>query len=216
MDRAAGRATWHSLAFGEHYDPDRLRIGPMICHDEHLLGQGKGFETHRHEELEIVTWVVGGAVTHADSLGSSSTLTPGSVGHLRAGAGVTHSELAAAPQTRFVQVWLTPDESGLEPAYTSREVPLQPGALVEVLRPTATSVFLVARLAAGESVTIAPAPLRHVYVAAGALLRSSLAEPLTQGDAFVISDDDAVGAAPVTLTAAVATELLVWQLGAAA
>jgi redox-sensitive bicupin YhaK (pirin superfamily) len=183
----------------------------MVCHDEHLLGQGQGFETHRHEELEIVTWVVSGAVTHVDSLGSSTTLTAGSVGHLRAGSGVSHSEIAAAPQTRFVQVWLTPDSSDLAPTYSSREIAPEPGALVEVLRPAATSVLSVARLAAGGSVTVPAAALRHVYVAAGALLRSSLAEPLTQGDAFVITDDDAAGAADVTVTAAVATELLVWQ-----
>jgi redox-sensitive bicupin YhaK (pirin superfamily) len=134
------------------------------------------------------------------------------VGHLRAGAGVTHSEIAAAPQTRFVQVWLTPDQPGLTPAYSSTDVALEPGRLCEVLRPTATAVFSVARLAAGESVAIPGAPLRHVYVAAGALLRSSLAEPLTQGDAFVISgEEDATS--EVRLTAAVATELLVWQLG---
>lgn len=211
MDRGPGRATWHSLSFGEHYDPDRLRIGPMVCHDEHLLGAGKGFETHRHEELEIVTWVVSGAVTHVDSLGSDATLTAGGVGHLRAGAGVTHSEMAAAPQTRFVQVWLTPDEAGLTPSYASREVDLSQGGLIEVIRPTATAVLSVARLAAGESVTVPTAPLRHVYVAAGALLRSSLAEPLTQGDAFVISGDDAL--TEVTVQAAVDTELLVWQLG---
>ena len=216
MDRRPGRATWHSLSFGEHYDPDRLRIGPMICHDEHLLGNGRGFESHPHEELEIISWVVSGAVTHVDSLGSQTTLTPGSVGHLRAGAGVHHSELAAAPQTRFVQVWIAPDETGLTPSYATHEADLSQGGLVEVLRPTSTSVFSVARLAAGESVAIPPAALRHVYVASGALLRSSLAEPLTQGDAFVISadtQDTAASSGEIVVTASVDTELLVWHLG---
>ena len=210
MDRGPGRATWHSLSFGEHYDPERLRIGPMVCHDEHLLGDGKGFETHRNDELEIVSWVVSGAVTHVDSLGSRATLGAGRVGHLRAGSGVTHSEVASAPQTRFVQVWITPDEPGLEPAYSAPEIALESGRLVEVLRPTSRSVFSVARLAAGESVTVPSAPVRHVYVAAGALLRSSLAEPLTQGDAFVLSDE-ADAELELTVTAAVETELLVWQ-----
>lgn len=212
MDRGPGRATWHSLSFGEHYDPERLRIGSMVCHDEHLLGDGKGFDTHRHDELEIVSWVVSGAITHVDSLGSDVTLGAGRVGHLRAGAGVTHSEVAAAPQTRFVQVWITPDEPGLEPAYAAPEPTLERGRLVEVLRPTSTSVFSVARLAAGESVTIPGAPIRHVYVAAGALLRSSMAEPLTQGDAFVICEESDADLA-FTVSAAVDTELLVWQLG---
>ncbi|MCA1981830.1 pirin family protein [Nocardioides nematodiphilus] len=212
MDRGPGRATWHSLSFGQHYDPERLRIGPMVCHDEHLLGDGKGFETHQHDELEIVSWVVSGAVTHVDSLGSEVTLSAGQVGHLRAGSGVTHSEVAAAPQTRFVQVWITPDEPDLEPAYSAPDVSLESGRLVEVLRPTSTAVFSVARLAAGESVTVPAGPIRHVYVAAGALLRSSLAEPLTQGDAFVVSDE-ADATHDLTVTAAIETELLVWRLG---
>lgn len=207
VDRVAGRATWHAFSFGEHYDAERLRFGSMVCHDEHLLAQGHGFEAHPHEELEIVTWVLSGAVTHHDSLGSVTTLRPGQVGHLTAGSGVTHSEVAAAPQTRFVQVWLTPDEPAREPAYTVEEPSLTPGALVPVLRPTATSVMSVARLAEGQSVTVPAAARRHVYVAAGALLRSSLAEPLERGDAFLID-----GEGDLTLAAAVPTELLVWQL----
>lgn len=218
MDRAPGRATWHTLSFGEHYDAQRLRFGPMVCHDEHLLAQGQGFPAHRHEELEIVTWVLSGAVTHHDDLPDRSgdgsgdtTLTPGMVGHLSAGSGVEHSELAAAPQTRFVQVWVTPDEPGRTPAYSSSEVAIEPGRLCEVLRPTATATFSVARLAAGGSVTIPPAPHRHVYVASGALLRSSLAEPLGQGDAFLI-EGGPEAEAPTEVTAAVPTEVLVWQL----
>jgi quercetin 2,3-dioxygenase len=207
VDRSPGRATWHAFSFGEHYDPDRLRFGPMVCHDEHLLGAGRGFETHAHEELEIVTWVVSGALTHQDSLGSAATLRPGQVGHLRAGSGVTHSEIAAAPQTRFVQVWLVPDADGLAPSYAVAEVAAGPG-FVEALRPTAGSVLSIARLAAGESATLPAGARRHLYVAAGGLLRSSLAEPLAQGDAFLIEDEG-----DVEVTAAVPTELLAWTLG---
>jgi quercetin 2,3-dioxygenase len=207
VDRSPGRATWHAFSFGEHYDPDRLRFGPMVCHDEHLLGAGRGFETHAHEELEIVTWVVSGALTHQDSLGSATTLRPGQVGHLRAGSGVTHSEIAAAPQTRFVQVWLVPDAEGLAPSYAVAEVAAGPG-FVEALRPTAGSVLSIARLAAGESATLPAGARRHLYVAAGGLLRSSLAEPLAQGDAFLIEDEG-----DVEVTAAVPTELLAWTLG---
>lgn len=208
MERVVGRATWHSLSFGDHYDPERLRLGPIVCHDEHLLAHDQRFETHRHEELEIVTWVLSGALTHEDELGSRTTLTPGMVGHLTAGSGVAHSEVAAAPATRFVQVWLTPDEPGRTPAYSSHEVDLEHGRS-EALRPTANSTFSVARLDAGETLSIPGASLRHVYVAAGALLRSSLAEPLGHGDAFVISGEDAER--PIEVTAAVRTELLVWQ-----
>jgi redox-sensitive bicupin YhaK (pirin superfamily) len=206
-DRSQGRATWHAFSFGEHYDPDRLRFGPMVCHDEHLLGDGRGFETHAHEELEIVSWVVSGALTHRDSLGSTATLRPGQVGHLRAGSGVTHSEIAAAPQTRFVQVWLVPDAEAMTPSYSTAEVAAGPG-FVEALRPTVNSILYVARLGGGESVTLPAGARRHLFVASGALLRSSLAEPLGQGDAFLIEDEG-----DVEVTAAVPTELLAWTLG---
>jgi redox-sensitive bicupin YhaK (pirin superfamily) len=206
-DRGQGRATWHAFSFGEHYDPDRLRFGPMVCHDEHLLGDGRGFETHAHEELEIVSWVVSGALTHRDSLGSSATLRPGQVGHLRAGSGVTHSEIAAAPQTRLVQVWLVPDTEGLTPSYSVAEVPAGRG-FVEAVRPTDGSTMYVAELDGGESVLLPAGARRHLFVASGALLRSSLAEPLGQGDAFLIEAED-----DVEVTAAVPTQLLVWTLG---
>jgi quercetin 2,3-dioxygenase len=206
-EREVGRATRHAFSFGAVYDPARVAFGPMICHDEHLLGNGRGFDTHRHADLEIVTWVVSGALTHTDSTGGSHRLVPGEVGHLHAGDGVEHSEIAAAPQTRFVQVWLRSDEGG-EPSYDVREVPQ--GPLSEALTVAGSTLF-VARLSAGESVTLPQGDLLHVYVAAGALLRNSLAEPLATGDALLVTDERG----PLTVTAAVDSELLIWALSAA-
>lgn len=206
-EREVGRATRHAFSFGAVYDPAHLSFGPMICHDEHLLGDGRGFDTHRHAGLEIVSWVLSGALTHVDSTGSSHTLRPGEVGHLHAGGGVEHSETAAAPQTRFVQVWLRSDADD-EPSYAVRTVP--PAPLSEAVT-IAGSTLWVSRLAAGESVTLPPAALLHVYVAAGALLRNSLAEPLAAGDALLVTDEPG----PLVLAAAVDSELLIWGLSAA-
>jgi redox-sensitive bicupin YhaK (pirin superfamily) len=210
-ERDAGRATRHAFSFGAVYDPAHVAFGPMICHDEHVLGNGRGYDTHRHAGLDIVTWVVSGALTHADSVsspaGGSHTLLPGEVGHLRAGAGVEHSEIAAAPQTRFVQVWLR-GEDGEEPSYDVH--PVSPGTLTEALT-VAGSTLWVSRLSAGASVTLPEGRLLHVYVASGALLRNSLAEPLAAGDAMLVSDE----ARPLSLSAAVDTELLIWRLSAA-
>lgn len=206
-EREMGRATRHAFSFGAVYDPERVSFGPMVCHDEHLLGNGRGFDTHRHADLEIVTWVVSGALTHTDSIGGSHRLVPGEVGHLHAGDGVEHSEIAAAPQTRFVQVWLSSYDGGA-PSYTTREV--APGPLSEALT-VAGSTLWVARLTAGESVTLPRADLLHVYVAAGALLRNSLAEPLAAGDALLVTDEPG----PFAVTAAVDAELLIWALSAA-
>ncbi|MGA8846894.1 MAG: pirin family protein, partial [Nocardioides sp.] len=117
VERRAGRLSRHALSFGADYDPDNLRFGPMVCHDEHLLGNGHGFEKHRHADLAIVSWVVSGALAHTGSGQGSVTVSPGQAAVLLTGSGVEHSEIAAAPQTRFVQVWLAPaDPADLPPA----------------------------------------------------------------------------------------------------
>lgn len=199
--------TWHTFSFGSHYDPERVALGPMVCHDEHLLGRGRGFDTHHHSGVAIVTWVLSGALEHRDSLGASTgsatVLEPGSVGILYAGGGVDHSEIAAAPQTRFVQVWIRSDQPA---SYGVVPVAADRGGFAEACRVGGSTMY-VARLGAGETVGLPTGELRHLFVARGALLRSSLAEPADTGDAFVVRGDRNVGVA-----AAVPTELLLWDL----
>lgn len=205
ITREGGRLSRHSFSFGGHYDPDNVRFGRLVCHDDHLLGGGTGFEDHPHRDVEIVSWVLTGALRHRDSSGHEHVVRPGEVQVLSAGAGVTHAEVAEpGGPTRFVQVWLTPEETGTPPAYSVTPADLTPGELSEVLR-LGDARFLVARLATGDAVTLPDEPLQHVFVASGALLRSSLAEPLSAGDAFRITDQPGL-----TVTAAVPTELLVW------
>lgn len=205
VDRAPGRRTLHAFSFGTWYDPEWVSFGPMVCHDEHLLRSGDGFDTHPHSDQVIVSWVLSGALTHADSTGATATLSPGEVGVLHAGDGVEHSEVAAAPQTRFVQVWLAPPAPGGPTSYDVVPAPATTGAFVEVAEPVPGATFWVCRLADGQSVTTPAAPKVHVFVARGALLRSSLAEPLHVGDAFLFTDEPAH-----ELTAGVDTELLCW------
>lgn len=207
-ERVPGRATWHSFSFGSAYDPDNVSFGPMVCHDDHWLGDGVGFEPHRHRDLVIVSWVLTGALRHTGPDGEV-TLTPGSVGVLHSGTGVEHAEVAAAPQTRFVQVWLEPDADGCGPSYDVTPVGLVPGELSEVCRPTARATLSVARLESNQSIVLPQDPRQHVFVARGALQRSSLAEPLLAGDVFRITDEPGH-----RLTAAVPTEVLVWGLSA--
>ncbi len=201
VEREVGRLTRHAFSFGPVYDPDRLAFGPMVCHDDHLLGPGLGFETHRHSGLEIVTYVVSGALQHTDSTGSKSVVAAGSVAVLSTGDGVEHSEIATedAP-CRFVQVWLRSDRAG-EPTYTVTD-----GA--SVVEPLPGAVLRLAQLDDGVPLTLPAAPLLHAYVVTGSLLRSSLAEPLSTGDAFEMTDEGSH-----ELTAGVPTELLVWTFG---
>lgn len=206
VERQSGRLSRHSFAFGASYDAGNLRFGPMVCHDDHLLGAGQGFDTHRHSDLVIVTWLLSGALTHTDSSGASTTVTPGEVAVLRTGAGVEHSEVAAAPQTRFVQVWLAPESPDEVASYDVTPAALVPGELTSVVSPLPGATFSVAHLETGQVLALPAAPLSHVYVARGALLRSSLAEPLQDGDAFRFTDEPSYD-----VTAAVPTEILVWS-----
>ena len=220
VTRADGRTTKHSLSFGEHYDPANVGFGPMVCHDDHLLRGGVGFADHPHRDLEIVTWVLSGAVVHTASVGSPATVGASQVQTLSAGSGIVHSEVAdpGSGPTRFVQTWLRPDEPGLAPSYGSASlgsvelenglVPVASGrdgaAVVRI--GTASATLYAGVLDAGGSVTLPDDPLQHVFVATGSLARSSLAEPLSAGDAFRISDRPGLN-----LTAAAPTELLVWS-----
>lgn len=220
VTRGEGRTTRHSFSFGDHYDPDNVAFGPMVCHDDHLLRGGAGFPDHPHRDLEIVTWVLAGAVVHSASVGPPTTVGAGQVQVLSAGSGVVHSEIAesGAGPTRFIQTWVRPDQAGAAPSYDSASVgdAVAAGGLVPVASGhdgnaatrigTAAATLHAAVLDAGESVTLPGDPLQHVFVATGSLARSSLAEPLSAGDAFRITDRPGL-----SLTAASPTELLVWS-----
>ncbi len=203
-ERLPGRLTSHAFSFGASYDADHVRFGPMVCHDEHLLRVGEGFPPHEHAGLVIVTWVVSGAVAHTGPEGQAR-LEAGQLGVLRTGAGVVHAEVSDAPQTRFVQVWLTAPGPE-EPSYAVSSPELPPDELVPVLRPFEGATLSVVRLGDHSSVTVPAAPRVHVFVSRGALLRSSLAGPLHEGDAFLFTDEPAT-----ELTAGVPSELLVWS-----
>jgi redox-sensitive bicupin YhaK (pirin superfamily) len=196
-EQERGRMTWHAFSFGSFYDPARVGFGPILVCDEHLLGDGQGFSTHPHNGVTIVTAPTTGAVRHTDSLGSERVVSPGQVAVFETAGGVTHSEIAAASATRFVQFWLTSEAE--EPAY----------AVHDLADSVAVGAHRLERLAlsAGTSVEISGGTRRFVFVASGALLRNSLAEPLGQGDAYLIDMPD-----PITVTAATDTVLLVWKL----
>jgi redox-sensitive bicupin YhaK (pirin superfamily) len=137
------------------------------------------------------------------------TQPPGELAITRAGTGITHSERAGDRATRFVQAWLRPGEEGGEPVRRTTTPDLGADLLVvagEDDLGVPGAAYRIADLPGGTTVTVPVAPLRHVFVATGALTRSSLAEPLTAGDAFEITGDH-----EVTVTAAVPTQLLVWS-----
>jgi len=209
VTREPGRQTRHSFSFGSSYDPERISFGPLIALNDDLLGAGRGYDAHEHADVVLVTWVVSGALAHEDESGCVAQ-PAGELAITRAGTGITHSERAADSATRFVQAWLRPPEPGGEPARSTSTPDLSSGDLVVVADESELGVpgaaYRIADLAAGATLTLPDAPRRYVFVATGALTRSSLAEPLAAGDAFEITGDH-----EMTVTAAVPTQLLMWS-----
>ena len=217
---ADGIVSRHSFAFGPHYDPMNTRFGALVTHNDDVLAPGAGFPEHPHRDLEIVTWVVTGALQHADSSGGQATVRPGKVGRLSTGAGVRHSETnASSGETRYLQMWVLPDAEG-PPSYETADVSavLESGAFVAVVsgsQPAPVTLrchatLFVARLPAGASATLPSAPLLHVFVARGSATVNVDHEQvqLLSEDAVRITD----GAA-VQVEATADAELLAWAMG---
>ena len=221
VTKERGRFTRHAFSFGQHYDPENVGFGPLICHDDHWLGAGRGFTSHSHQDVEIITWVVDGVVVHDQEGAKSSYLNPRTVQVLSAGTGVTHAESAAEfGATRFIQMWLTPDQTGTPPECHAATPKIADNDWTLIASGddagpgvarvgTAGANLWVTPLAEGSSLGLPHLPRAHVYVAKGALRRSSLAQPLGEGDAFRITDHEGL-----TVTAAVPSELLMWTFEA--
>lgn len=106
VTRTPGVRTWHAFSFGPHYDPAHVAHGRLVAHDEHLLAPGAGFGPHPHRDLELLTWVLSGALHHEQD-GRTSRVPAGTLQRLVAGDGVVHDERAGSAATRFLQLWLT-------------------------------------------------------------------------------------------------------------
>jgi redox-sensitive bicupin YhaK (pirin superfamily) len=215
-DRLTSR---HSFSFGAHYDPANVGFAVLVAHNDDVVAPGAGYDTHPHADVEIVTWVLEGSLVHRDSAGRSGVVVPGLAQRLSAGRGVLHSErndAADGGPTRFVQMWLRPDEPGLDPSYEQRDagalaglVPVVSGiaGLDAAVRIHSRGAALhVARLGPGETVALPESPRLHVFVASGSVHLEG-AGPLAEGDAARFT-----GEGGPSLTATTPTEVLVWQL----
>ncbi|MBI5136574.1 MAG: pirin family protein [Nitrospirae bacterium] len=127
-DRGATRFDWltshHSFAFGDYHDPQWLGWSALrVLNDDHVV-PGGGFGAHAHKNMEIVTYVVSGAIAHQDSMGNETRLNAGELQRMSAGTGITHSEYNASPEEplHFFQIWITPDSDGTAPEYEQTRV----------------------------------------------------------------------------------------------
>lgn len=194
--------SWHSFSFGEHYDPRRMGFRALrVINDDRIAGGG-GFGTHGHRDMEILTWVLEGAVHHRDSTGGEGDIRPGELQRMTAGRGIRHSEFNASPTQplRLLQIWLQPTTNHLEPGYAQTEFPLagRQGRLQLIASPdgrdgsltiSAAAEVYAAQLRPGEQVIQAVPPGRHIWVqvANGGLTINGQAA--NEGDAVSLSEE---------------------------
>ena len=213
----------HSFSFGPYYDPGNVGFGLLMVHNDEVVAPGTGFDTHPHQDLEIVTWVLRGALVHQDSEGHSGIVYPGLAQRMSAGSGIQHSERNDAGEpVRYVQMWVRPDEVDLAPSYQQAEVgdSLATGELVPIASglpkhadTTAIRInqrkagLYAARLAPGQATHLPTAPHVHLFVALGTITLEGAGDLHTADAARVVAaDGQRVTAGPE------GAEVLVWEM----
>jgi quercetin 2,3-dioxygenase len=213
--------SWHSFSFSDHYDPKNTHHGLLLVLNDDVIAPGGGFGTHPHKDMEIVTWVLDGALQHRDSAGNDGVIEPGIAQRMSAGRGIRHSEQNASrtESVRLLQMWVPPDRIDIAPGYEQRDIsdqrrdnelfPLasgrEPNAAITLHQHDAT--LWVATLQKGARVTVPDAPFVHVMVSTGAATLSS-AGALAAGDAVRLTD---AGALELEATED-RTEVTVWEM----
>jgi quercetin 2,3-dioxygenase len=114
----------HSFSFGDYYDPSHVNFGPLRVINEDWIAGGGGFQPHGHRDMEIVTYLVDGALQHKDSVGGGGIIRPGEIQRMSAGVGIVHSEFNASRDqpAHLLQIWITPAKNGLEPSYEQKAI----------------------------------------------------------------------------------------------
>jgi quercetin 2,3-dioxygenase len=195
----------HSFSFAEYHDPDHVGFGNLRVINEDRIAPGTGFGTHGHRDMEIVSYVLDGALAHRDNIGNGATIVPGDVQRMSAGRGVMHSEFNAARDatTHFLQIWILPDVQGIDPGYEQKAFTDSDkrGRLRLVASPDgrdgSVTLHADARLHAAlldgaerAELALAPGRLGYVHLARGRLEVNG--QPLAAGDAALLRNEQRI------------------------
>jgi redox-sensitive bicupin YhaK (pirin superfamily) len=212
--------SYHSFSFADYYDPEHMGFGALRVINEDRVQPGKGFGTHGHRDMEILSYVLEGELEHKDNMGNGSVIVPGDVQRVSAGRGVLHSEYnpSRSNLVHFLQIWIEPAQRGIDPGY--EQTRFQPGQLRGKLRLIASpdgrdgsvtihrdAFVLAAMLDGGESARheLAPGRRAYVHVARGSVRVNGT--ELDAGDAAKL-----VGESAVLLESGRDAEVLVFDL----
>jgi redox-sensitive bicupin YhaK (pirin superfamily) len=223
-DRGQAHHGWlqsqHSFSFADYYDPRHVGFGPLRVINEDRVAAGAGFGTHGHRDMEIISYVLDGALEHKDSMGTGSVLHYGDVQRMSAGSGVRHSEFngSKTEQVHFLQIWIQPNQQGIPPSYEEKHFPVEEkqgklrliasgdGREGSVLIHQDAAIY-AALLNGDDQATHAlqAGRLGYVHVIRGSVEVNGIA--LKTGDALKIADEERVSFAN-----AEAAELLLFDL----
>ena len=218
--------SFHSFSFANYFDPEHMGFGNLRVINEDRIDPGTGFGTHGHRDMEIISYVLSGNLAHQDSMGNVKGIPPGDVQRMSAGSGVRHSEFnhAKGESTHFLQIWIEPNVTGIDPGYEQKTVPesAKRGQLALVAAPAADAqspeyavqIHADARMFAGlfdaaETAHLSLDPARKAYVF---LVRGRLqvnGQTLRAGDAAMLQAESAL-----TLSQGEDAEVLVFDLAA--
>lgn len=212
--------SYHTFSFGDYYDPRFTGFRSLLVINEDFVKPGQGFPKHGHRDMEIITYILDGALEHKDSTGVGSIIRPGDVQRMSAGKGVLHSEYNHSSENpvHFLQIWIEPNQTGNPPSYEERKfssteksntlrLVASPDGAHNSVRIQQDAKLFASVLASGVQVTHSINPDRHAWIQ---IARGSLeinGTKLDQGDGAAISDEK-----EIKLLAVSETELLLFDL----
>ena len=188
----------HSFSFGHYYDPQHMGLSVLRVINDDVVAPGQGFGTHGHQDMEIITYVIDGALKHKDSMGNIYVVPAGDVQRMSAGTGVTHSEYNHSDKddVNFLQIWIKPKSKGIEPGYEQQTIE-QRGQLTPLVTPNGAdgslsmhqdaSIYQLV-LSKGESIELATNErLGYLHLVSGSVEVNG--QPFSAGDAFGVESE---------------------------
>jgi redox-sensitive bicupin YhaK (pirin superfamily) len=224
MARGRSRTGWldsrHSFSFADYHDPTQMGFRALRVINEDRVVPGAGFPAHRHQDMDILTYVLSGALEHKDSLGNGAVIRPGDIQRMSAGSGIVHSEFNPSPDeaVHFLQIWLIPERAGLPPGYEQKAFPLEqrrgglrlvaaPGGQDGAVTLHEDARLFVANLASGERVAHDIAPGRGVWLQVARGIIALNDTEMREGDGAAIESETRI-----TIEADTDAELLLFDL----